>query len=229
MELVDPLDDDELQELEDFLLSDVTGEEAMDIAMVDGFLTALAVGPSTLPPSRWLPVIWGRDEMVWTSKQQAERIMSLILRHANAIVFHLRDDPETFEPLMYEREHEGKVIPIIDEWCTGFVRGMGLDEAGWQPLLDTEEGEEMLYPILLYGTEVGWEELQNHPELAARHEEMATSLGDCVMAIQAWWLPTRKAKSTVRRDEPKVGRNDLCPCGSGKKFKKCCGSPEKLH
>ncbi len=29
---------------------------------------------------------------------------------------------------------------------------------------------------------------------------------------------------TVRRDEPKIGRNDPCPCGSGKKFKKCCGA-----
>jgi SEC-C motif-containing protein len=29
---------------------------------------------------------------------------------------------------------------------------------------------------------------------------------------------------TVRREEPKVGRNDPCPCGSGKKFKKCCGA-----
>jgi SEC-C motif-containing protein len=27
-----------------------------------------------------------------------------------------------------------------------------------------------------------------------------------------------------RRAEPKVGRNDPCPCGSGKKFKKCCGA-----
>ena len=27
----------------------------------------------------------------------------------------------------------------------------------------------------------------------------------------------------IRREEPKVGRNDLCPCGSGKKYKKCCG------
>ncbi|MEW6623620.1 MAG: SEC-C metal-binding domain-containing protein [Bacillota bacterium] len=26
-----------------------------------------------------------------------------------------------------------------------------------------------------------------------------------------------------RRSEPKVGRNDPCPCGSGKKYKKCCG------
>jgi len=28
---------------------------------------------------------------------------------------------------------------------------------------------------------------------------------------------------TVRREEPKVGRNDPCTCGSGKKYKKCCG------
>ena len=27
----------------------------------------------------------------------------------------------------------------------------------------------------------------------------------------------------VRRDAPKIGRNDPCPCGSGKKYKKCCG------
>ena len=27
----------------------------------------------------------------------------------------------------------------------------------------------------------------------------------------------------ARRDLPKVGRNDACPCGSGKKYKKCCG------
>jgi uncharacterized protein YecA (UPF0149 family) len=30
----------------------------------------------------------------------------------------------------------------------------------------------------------------------------------------------------IRRDAPKVGRNDPCPCGSGKKYKKCCGRGE---
>jgi SEC-C motif-containing protein len=29
---------------------------------------------------------------------------------------------------------------------------------------------------------------------------------------------------TVRRENPKIGRNDPCPCGSGKKYKKCCGA-----
>jgi len=34
--------------------------------------------------------------------------------------------------------------------------------------------------------------------------------------------PAFPRKETVRRDGPKVGTNDPCPCGSGKKFKKCC-------
>ncbi|MEE0515776.1 MAG: SEC-C metal-binding domain-containing protein, partial [Emergencia sp.] len=37
-------------------------------------------------------------------------------------------------------------------------------------------------------------------------------------------VPDREHKpETYRRDQPKVGRNDPCPCGSGKKYKNCCG------
>jgi hypothetical protein len=36
-----------------------------------------------------------------------------------------------------------------------------------------------------------------------------------------WLVPSLQP---VRREGPKVGRNDPCPCGSGKKFKRCCGS-----
>lgn len=40
-------------------------------------------------------------------------------------------------------------------------------------------------------------------------------------------VPEREHKQeTVRRDQPKVGRNDPCPCGSGKKYKNCCGRNE---
>ena len=34
----------------------------------------------------------------------------------------------------------------------------------------------------------------------------------------------KKQKQPVKREEPRVGRNDPCPCGSGKKYKKCCGA-----
>jgi len=35
-----------------------------------------------------------------------------------------------------------------------------------------------------------------------------------------------KQDRTIRRDYPKVGRNDPCPCGSGKKYKKCHGAAD---
>ena len=37
------------------------------------------------------------------------------------------------------------------------------------------------------------------------------------------------SKETVRNDGPKVGRNDPCPCGSGKKYKNCCGKQYKTR
>ncbi|MBS3936229.1 MAG: UPF0149 family protein [Sulfuritalea sp.] len=223
-----PLSDAELDELDRFLLSDAINDEAMDISMLDGFLTALAIGPNLLPPSRWLPVIWG-GPMTWESEAQAKRIMALVFRHANDILFYLRGHPDEFEPLLYESERQGKKVPIIDEWCTGFITGMALDEEAWQPLMESEEGSDMLYPIMLYGTEAGWERLRTDPALAGRHEEFAAALGDSVIAIMDWWLPLRKAQATLRRPEPKVGRNDPCPCGSGKKFKQCCGGLKTLH
>jgi len=36
--------------------------------------------------------------------------------------------------------------------------------------------------------------------------------------------PAQDESKPVRRDQPKVGRNDPCPCGSGKKYKKCHGA-----
>ncbi|NML13879.1 YecA/YgfB family protein [Azohydromonas caseinilytica] len=52
------------------------------------------------------------------------------------------------------------------------------------------------------------------------------AIDDLVMAVAELWDLTsdqRYAVEQVRRDTPKVGRNDPCPCGSGKKFKQCHG------
>lgn len=223
-----PLSDEELALLDDFLVSSAVGEDAMNLSMLDGFLTALAIGPNTLPPSTWMPLIWGKD-MVWESRQQADRMISLVFRHANDLVFYLRDEPEDFEPLLYDHEVDGAAVPVLDEWCAGFVEAMALDEEAWQPLLDDPAGGECLRTILLHGTEDGWQTLENDPTLADRHDEFVARLGADVLAIHAWWLPVRKARSTVRREQPKTGRNAPCPCGSGKKFKHCCGGGRTLH
>lgn len=234
MNLDQPLSEAELDELDQFLTAETMPKESMDIAMLDGFLTALIVGPNTPIPKQWLPEVWGENEaspMQFENETQAERMLSLVMRMFNDRILSLQGDIDEFEPLIFEHEVDGELTPIIDEWCMGFVRGMHLDPEGWKPLLaaDDEASASLLTPMLLYGTEEGWEELDHNPALKDRHLDLAASIGPCVLGIRDYWLPARKAASTFRREGDKVGRNDLCPCGSGKKYKACCGSPGNLH
>ena len=53
-------------------------------------------------------------------------------------------------------------------------------------------------------------------------------LPQAVTDIYRFWI-AKRGLEPIRNGEPKIGRNDPCPCGSGKKFKQCCGSPEKLN
>ncbi|MBQ3465856.1 MAG: preprotein translocase subunit SecA [Firmicutes bacterium] len=60
-------------------------------------------------------------------------------------------------------------------------------------------------------------------EAAARQKAQGGSVDMGSAPAQAA-VPKREHKQeTVRRETPKVGRNDPCPCGSGKKYKHCCG------
>ena len=57
-----PLSNAEIRELDIFLMSDATPDECMDIVALDGFLTALAIGPELVSPSVWLPLVWGGEK-----------------------------------------------------------------------------------------------------------------------------------------------------------------------
>ncbi len=69
-----PLSNEEIGELDAFLMSDATPDDCMDIVTLDGFLTALAIGPKLVPPSVWLPLVWGcEEEPAFESSAQAVR------------------------------------------------------------------------------------------------------------------------------------------------------------
>ena len=57
-----PLSHEEIRELHAFLMSDATPDECMGIVTLDGFLSALAIGPELVPPSVWLPLRLGWRE-----------------------------------------------------------------------------------------------------------------------------------------------------------------------
>lgn len=69
------------------------------------------------------------------------------------------------------------------------------------------------------------------PWLSAKEEEKALAKAEeafpgTIHDIFRFWQVQRSSPAPVRREAPKVGRNDPCPCGSGKKFKQCCGKDE---
>jgi uncharacterized protein YecA (UPF0149 family) len=54
----------------------------------------------------------------------------------------------------------------------------------------------------------------------------AETIGDSVLAVYQYWIDKRITQAPVRRGGSKVGGNDPCPCGSGKKYKSCHGSSD---
>lgn len=61
----------------------------------------------------------------------------------------------------------------------------------------------------------------SHPEVQGLGQAQSDRQAQEQVANQPVGRPAQP--TTVRRTQPKVGRNDPCPCGSGKKYKKCCG------
>jgi uncharacterized protein len=227
-DLSGPLSDKELERLDDFLLERVDEERDDDpgfncgiinVGELDGFLTAIVSGPVLVPPSAWLPAVWGDEEPVWSSMEEFQSVFSLIMRHMNSIAGMLQFDRAHFEPLFAERRVKGKTQLIVDEWCCGYMDAIRLNPAAWQ--LGDEAVKQMLAPIDTYGTEHGWDRLEKMSETEA--VSLRDAIPEAARKLYVHWQGRRDpAPKTVRHAAARVGRNDPCPCGSGKKYKRCC-------
>jgi uncharacterized protein len=174
-----------------------------------------------IKPSEWLPALWGEFEPQWGSSAESEATVSLLLRHMNGIANTLMESPEKFEPIVLEHDREGETVTSVEEWSLGYMRGVELASTEWRS--GGEELFEILFPIMAFATEKGRTTL-NKLE-AEEVEALKRSIPDSVRRLHAYWLEQRlvtPGHQPVVQDEPRVGRNDPCPCGSGKKFKKCC-------
>jgi len=214
----------------------------MDVSTLEGFLTSIAIGPRFVRPSDWLPWVWDMDEgeaeAEFENGEQANRILSLIMRHYNDVSRTFNTDPASFEPIFWRGDQWGAA-----EWCEGFILGFQFNEEAWSLLA---AGQPTLFsPFLRLGTDEGID----FTKRADDAEEVMNGIEPSLLRIHAFWreyqdtLPAgiinddyyhggqREVGQTVRSG-PKIGRNDPCPCGSGKKFKKCCGAdgaPSSVH
>ena len=240
LRMATPLSVEEIDELNDFLMSDAASDETMAFDCLDGYLTATIIGPTSLNLSQWYHGIWGskeEDAPAFETIEQAQHIMDLVMRHYNGIVWSLKHDPDTHEPLFNAYTLEDESLEYFDGemWAYGFMQGLELCRKDWQPLFDDPQGSEWMRPIRLLGEDDLSEEDQALTLRPEQREAITQQIPASVTAIYRYWLPYRQATyersvaKTIQRTHPKIGRNDPCPCGSGKKFKKCCGMAALLH
>lgn len=233
-----PLSVAELEELDQILLGKTGPTTAMPLDVLDGYLHAIVIGPTTIQPSQWLPGIWGEDGTPPGMKtpEQYERLMGMIFRHYNNIIRGLSQPRPEISPLMPTTIYRAREYLEPTGWALGFLEGMMLCWDDWLPLLDTSKGQKWIRPIGMLtaeGFSPRQEELTRTP---ARRGKLAEQMCDAVLYMHAYWIPHRMevaAQAAAALMSPaistKTGRNEPCPCGSGKKFKKCCGAPDKLH
>jgi len=157
----------------------------------------LLSAPNAIPPSEWLRWVWdqkqGAQAPEFASERQAKRILSLLIGHANVLAFTLVHGPQHWEPLFYSHKTGRNSVPIVDEWCCGYLKGIALDAEAWQPLIEAQP--DWFEVIQLYGTQSGWERLEDlveaHPDSAARHQAFVDSIAPAARNIHAYWLARR--------------------------------------
>lgn len=229
------LADNQLDRLET-LLDDPALPEAMRLDEIQGYLCAALSGPQPIPEEEWLADALGSEEALDT---EAGREAAELLRNfARVLEAELaRGEPPVL--LLYAKEGDEDGPSDYLPWCRAYLEGVDTANEDWFEFLGEEEGkddseeitylDERLFPLMLLTGEAE-AAAREHGEEWPEGEERAQIENDCeedlpqaVADIYRFWVAKRGTK-TIRRDEPKVGRNDPCPCGSGKKFKQCCGA-----
>jgi uncharacterized protein len=220
-----PLSPAELDQLEALLDAAMFRGEAMPLDALQGLFFAVASAPDLVPPSRWLPVALG-ESPEYANPEQAQEALALVMRFYNQCVRAAA--AADFTLLLYQREGGGDDLAT---WCAGYLDGVDLSAPNWYDAGDPDDVAELLFPfIVLAGELPDAEKRQFRPaEWRDLVKSCEDTIGDAIVEIREYWKVLRNPPVTVRRDSPKTGRNDPCPCGSGKKFKQCCGAPERLH
>ncbi len=224
----------ELDRLEDLLASDAFKGDAMTLDFLQGFLCAVASGPDTIAPTIWLPEVLG-ESPAYESEAQARETTDLLMKFYDGIASSLAGG-EGFDLILYGLEEDPDRLDYA-AWSEGYVYGSQMGESNWFEAAGeymTDLSEKMEVFFLLNGMLKEDALKHKEPWLSPKEEERALAQAeedfpDTIGEIYQFWRAQTAPPSTIKRESPKVGRNDPCPCGSGKKFKLCCGKEQTLH
>lgn len=166
-----------------------------DIVTLEGFLTAIVIGPNAISPLLWLPKVWGGRTPKFRDLDELNRFTALVMAYHNDIAAAFQSSPAQFLPTFYESKVGRRTILVVDEWCEGFMKGLRLDAKSWKPL--ERDRPELLKPIRLFGTRAGWRELKAGGEVAM-HATWSVKVAPAVRDIYSYWLPFRRSQIGTR-------------------------------
>lgn len=232
------LSDEKLDRLEE-LLADPSLENAMRLDEAQGYLCAALAGPQPMPPEQWLADILGNETAL--EMPVGLEAAGLLRQFADALEAELAEGTPPVLLLYPCDETEDSPSDYVP-WCQAYLAGVDAAEEDWFEFLgedDAEDDEEVreevayvdecLFPLMVLTGEAG-AAAREHGEDWPQGEELEQVLRDCeedlpqaVADLYCFWR-AKRGVGTIRREMPKVGRNDPCPCGSGKKYKQCCGA-----
>ena len=220
-------------------------DAGVDIEGMDGIIAACACGPRELPPAEVLRVAFDDANLpAFESAEDAERFMSLCLRRHNDFVHFLElageelteDDippPMLLDVAPAEAEVAANwVAPRNDpeavrpgdwpgqQWARGFLRVYAEFQDEWSALDADEDALFALAPAFML--DHGFN--PDRPDEPLDADRWIDLLLPMLRELATFFRADALRPRDPYRAPPKVGRNDPCPCGSGKKFKKCCGA-----
>ena len=217
--------------------------EAMVLSQLDGFVAGLVVCPEPIPAEEWLPVVWGDDATddtaaaLFGDAERAAEVTALILRHHAETARVLAEQPDDYGPI-YDVAPEEPDAEDADPddgevmwqgWVLGFQSALALRPEIWEPLFEADEDNPARQALdaLMALHDIATGESDLPPDAVEEMEAAAPDLIPApVLSLNDWrddpnggaWRPSDPIRVT------KIGRNAPCPCGSGKKYKTCCGA-----
>lgn len=211
----------------------------MSYAQLNGFLFTVACSPELIKPSEWLPVIFHDEDANYASLKEAETIMQALMFLYNDLNLQVTSNNPVFPAQCLPRqpaiENLADDAPLA-QWARGFFLGHNWLADLWDRYtpeeLDQELGSSMMVLSFFADKELANAyRKENTRKVAPSVEEMSVTVYemlDHAMASYAsigWAIYQALSEANHAphvRETPKTGRNDPCPCGSGKKYKKCC-------
>lgn len=212
------MDNRGLEKLDQLLLKYGNDDSILSASELDGYFAAIVSGPRQIDPGIWYPHIWAEQLPKWVNDKEGERFTKLAVELMSEAAYMLGEEPDDYEAIFLADDNGKGEKLIVSQWCAGYLRGAQV--AGWIDAELPEKLEAALASITLHGSEEGVDELNALSD--EQYDASVATVEPAAVALYQYWQEHLEPVLPVRRDEAKVGRNDPCTCGSGKKYKQCC-------